>query len=118
MFLFLETKGDEDENVPSMEALEISKKSTIQSIPTYFGGEEEDDIPDMADYEEPDNLIENDPVSHHVFCISRCLVIKCLNSWELFGYLMQATLQSTYLVAHEPDEDNILRTRTYDVSIM
>lgn len=30
---------------------------------------------------------------------------------------MKATLQSTYLVAHEPDDDNILRTRTYDVSI-
>lgn len=30
---------------------------------------------------------------------------------------MQATLQTTYLVAHEPDDDNILRTRTYDVSI-
>ncbi|KAF3636989.1 Ubiquitin-like-conjugating enzyme ATG3 [Capsicum annuum] len=29
----------------------------------------------------------------------------------------QATLQTTYLVANEPDDDNILRTRTYDVSI-
>ncbi|KAH8521671.1 hypothetical protein Peur_040320 [Populus x canadensis] len=85
-----ETKGDEDENVPSMEALEISaKKSFIQTNPSYFGGEEEEDIPDMADFEDPDNLIESDP----------------------------ATLQTTYLVAHEPDDDNILRTRTYDVSI-
>lgn len=84
-----ETKGDEDDNVPLMEALEISKKNHIQSIPSYFGGEEEEDIPDMADYEDPDNLVETDP----------------------------ATLQSTYLVAHEPDDDNILRTRTYDVSI-
>ncbi|KAL9406222.1 hypothetical protein Peur_003194 [Populus x canadensis] len=85
-----ETKGDEDENVPSMEALEISaKKSLIQTNPSYFGGEEEEDIPDMADFEDPDNLIESDP----------------------------ATLQTTYLVAHEPDDDNILRTRTYDVSI-
>ncbi|XP_043813796.1 autophagy-related protein 3 isoform X2 [Manihot esculenta] len=84
-----ETKGDEDDNVPSMEALEISKKNHIQSIPSYFGGEEEEDIPDMTDYEDPNNLIETDP----------------------------ATLHSTYLVAHEPDDDNILRTRTYDVSI-
>ncbi|KAG5228575.1 hypothetical protein OIU76_018012 [Salix suchowensis] len=85
-----ETKGDEDENVPSMEALEISaKKSLIQTNPSYFGGEEEEDIPDMADFEDPDNIIESDP----------------------------ATLQTTYLVAHEPDDDNILRTRTYDVSI-
>ncbi|KAJ6714677.1 UBIQUITIN-LIKE-CONJUGATING ENZYME ATG3 [Salix viminalis] len=85
-----ETKGGEDENVPSMEALEISaKKSLIQTNPSYFGGEEEEDIPDMTDFEDPDNLIESDP----------------------------ATLQTTYLVAHEPDDDNILRTRTYDVSI-
>lgn len=81
-------KNDE-ENLPSMETLEISKKNTIQSISSYFGGEDEEDIPDMAEYEDPDNLIETDP----------------------------ATLQSTYLVAHEPDDDNILRTRTYDVSI-
>ncbi|KAF9689533.1 hypothetical protein SADUNF_Sadunf01G0101900 [Salix dunnii] len=85
-----ETKGDDDENVPSMEAIEISaKKSLIQTNPSYFGGEEEEDIPDMADFEDPDNLIDSDP----------------------------ATLQTTYLVAHEPDDDNILRTRTYDVSI-
>ncbi|KAB1204805.1 Autophagy-related protein 3 [Morella rubra] len=84
-----ENKRDDDDDLPSMETLEISQTKPIQSIPTYFGGEEEEDIPDMAEYDEPDNLIEMDP----------------------------ATLQSTYLVAHEPDEDNILRTRTYDVSI-
>ncbi|EYU20206.1 hypothetical protein MIMGU_mgv1a007075mg [Erythranthe guttata] len=84
-----ENKNDEDENLPSMETLEISKKETIQSIPSYFGEEEEEDIPDMAEFEDADNLIENDP----------------------------ATLQTTYLVAQEPDDDNILRTRTYDVSI-
>ncbi|KAE8056128.1 hypothetical protein FH972_012922 [Carpinus fangiana] len=84
-----ENKCDEDDNLPTMETLEISRKNPIRSIPSYFGGEEEEDIPDMADYDEPDNLIENDP----------------------------ATLQSTYIVAQEPDEDNIIRTRTYDVSI-
>ncbi|XP_058181638.1 autophagy-related protein 3 [Rhododendron vialii] len=84
-----DNKHEEEENLPSMETLEISKKNTIQSIASHFGGEEEEDIPDMAEYEEPDNLIETDP----------------------------ATLQSTYLVAQEPDDDNILRTRTYDVSI-
>ncbi|KAH7557385.1 hypothetical protein ACOSP7_027098 [Xanthoceras sorbifolium] len=82
-------KCDEDDNLPSMEALEISKKSTVMSISNHFGGEDEEDIPDMAEYDEPDSLIETDP----------------------------ATLQSTYLVVHEPDDDNILRTRTYDVSI-
>ncbi|KAG8381538.1 hypothetical protein BUALT_Bualt06G0132100 [Buddleja alternifolia] len=84
-----ENKDEQDEDLPSMETLEISKKNTIQSISSYFGGEEEEDIPDLAEFEEADNLVENDP----------------------------ATLQTTYLVAHEPDDDNILRTRTYDVSI-
>ncbi|KAL5728404.1 E2-like enzyme [Ranunculus cassubicifolius] len=83
-----ETDGDE-EDFPSMETLEISKNKTIQSIPSYFGGEEEEDIPDMLEYEESDNLVDTD----------------------------EATLQTTYLVAHEPDDDNILRTRTYDISI-
>ncbi|PHT44999.1 Autophagy-related protein 3 [Capsicum baccatum] len=81
--------GAEDDSLPSIDTLEINKKNTIQSIPSYFGGEEEEDIPDMGEYEEADNLIETDP----------------------------ATLQTTYLVANEPDDDNILRTRTYDVSI-
>lgn len=83
-----ENNNDEDENLPSMETLEISKNSTIQAIPTYFGGEAEEDIPDMAEFENTDNLVETDP----------------------------ATLPD-YLVAHEPEDDNILRTRTYDVSI-
>ncbi|KAJ1426525.1 Autophagy-related protein 3, N-terminal [Sesbania bispinosa] len=84
-----ETKSDEDDNLPSMESLEISKKSPIKQIPSYMGVEDDEDIPDMAEFEETDNVIETDP----------------------------ATLQSTYPIAHEPDDDNILRTRTYDVSI-
>ncbi|KAG1354419.1 autophagy-related protein 3 [Cocos nucifera] len=84
-----ETKRDEEDNFPSMDTLEISKGQAIRSIPSYFGGEEEEDIPDMADFEGSDNLVENDP----------------------------ATLQPTYFVAHEPEDDNILRTRTYDISI-
>lgn len=83
-----ETTGDEDESLPTIENLDIKKNGVIQSISSYFGGDEED-IPDMEEYQEADNLIETDP----------------------------ASLQSTYLVAHEPDDDNILRTRTYDVSI-
>ncbi|XP_065028906.1 autophagy-related protein 3-like [Musa acuminata AAA Group] len=84
-----ETKSSEVEGLPSMESLEISKGAAIRSIPAYFGGEEEEDIPDMEDYEDPENLIETDT----------------------------ATLKSTYFVANEPEDDNILRTRTYDVSI-
>ncbi|KAK4749680.1 hypothetical protein SAY87_027129 [Trapa incisa] len=84
-----ETKLDENERLPSIENLDVSTKSGIQSIPSYFGRDEEEDIPDMAEFDDPSNLIETDP----------------------------ATLQSTYLVAHEPDDDNILRTRTYDISI-
>lgn len=46
-----------------MEALDIGKKSTVMSISNHFGGEEEEDIPDMEGYNEPDSLIETDPVS-------------------------------------------------------
>ena len=46
-----------------MESLEISKKSnSIKQIPSYMGGEEEEDIPDMAEFEETDNIV-TDPVS-------------------------------------------------------
>ncbi|MBA0605241.1 hypothetical protein Godav_017833 [Gossypium davidsonii] len=83
-------RNDVEEILPSMETLEIRQNETVRSIPLYFGsGENEEDIPDMADYEEADNAIETDA----------------------------ATLPSDYLVAQEPDDDNILRTRTYDVSI-
>ncbi|CAA3008538.1 autophagy-related 3 [Olea europaea subsp. europaea] len=85
-----DTKSDKDENLPSMETLEISKRNTIQAISSYFGGEEEEEIPDMTEFEDADNIIENDD---------------------------PAILPTTYLMAHEPDDDNILRTRTYDVSI-
>ncbi|WOL10203.1 autophagy-related protein [Canna indica] len=83
------TKSSDEEGLPSMESLEISKGGAIRSIPSYFGGEEEEDIPDMADYEDSESFVETDP----------------------------ATLQSTYIVAKEPEDDNILRTRTYDISI-
>ena len=44
-----------------MEYLEISKNKAVKFTPSNFGGDDEEDIPDMADYEEPDNVI--DPVS-------------------------------------------------------
>ncbi|CAA7399732.1 unnamed protein product [Spirodela intermedia] len=84
-----ETQPNEEETIPSMESLAINSEGPIRSISTYFGGAEEEDIPDMASYGDPDNLLDVDP----------------------------ATLQPTYFVAQEPEEDNILRTRTYDVSI-
>lgn len=58
---FVEGKSAEEENLPSMENLEISKNKAVKFTPSYFGGDDEEDIPDMADYEEPDNVI--DPVS-------------------------------------------------------
>ncbi|WZZ26126.1 hypothetical protein YC2023_009527 [Brassica napus] len=84
-------------------ALDINKKSGIRSMPTYFGAEEEDDdIPDMEEFDEADNVVENDTF------LGLSVVDKSFSS------LSRATLQSTYLVAHEPDDDNILRTRTND----
>ncbi|KAK1303939.1 Autophagy-related protein 3 [Acorus calamus] len=76
-----EMKKSEEEDLPSIETLEISKSQSIQTIPSYFGGEQEEDIPDMS--EDPD----------------------------------LASLPSQYFIAHEPNDDDILHTRTYDISI-
>eukprot|EP00249_Psilotum_nudum_P017010 c26107_g1_i1 orf=279-1220(+) len=80
--------GDE-ENVPMIETAESNRQQRIHIISRYAGGDEDDDVPDLADFECSENLIENDA----------------------------ATLEPSYIVANEPDDDNILRTRTYDVSI-
>ena len=45
-----------------MESLDISESKPIQSISSYFGGNDEGDIPDMAYFEGQDNIIESDPV--------------------------------------------------------
>lgn len=56
-----------------MESLETTESKPIQSISSYFGGEE-DDIPDMTDYEGQDNVIESDPVSGScLYCIVKIL---------------------------------------------
>lgn len=52
--------------MPSIDTLEISKGKVVQSIPSYFGGEEEEEIPDMADFENSENLVETDPVGVRV----------------------------------------------------
>ncbi|KAG6543515.1 hypothetical protein Mapa_015009 [Marchantia paleacea] len=83
-----DTKKDAEE-VPSMDTVENEERSRINIIPTYAAADDDDDVPDMAEFEDSDNVMQTD----------------------------EATLQQTYLVAHEPDDDNILRTRTYDVSI-
>ena len=54
---------DDEEKIPSIESLTINSEGPIRSISTYFGGAEEDDIPDMADFGDPDNLLDADPVS-------------------------------------------------------
>lgn len=72
-----------------METLEISKKNTIQSISSHFGGEEEEDIPDMEEYEDPDNLIETDPV--------RCVLVFSRN---VLLYMMQRL--DAVGINHEP----------------
>lgn len=58
-------KLDDDDNLPFMEALEISKNYNVhQSISDHFGGKEDEDIPDKVECEEP-NLIEANPVSYY-----------------------------------------------------
>ncbi|KAL5652548.1 hypothetical protein ACJX0J_038006, partial [Zea mays] len=82
------SKTEEEEDIPSMDTLDIGRSDGIKSIPSYFSGgkdEEEEDIPDMDTYEDTgDNLAAAEP---------------------------------SYFIAEEPEDDNILHTRTYDVSI-
>lgn len=74
---------DDDDNLPSMEALEISRNNNVhQSISNHFGGEEEEDIPDMAEYEEPNSLMEADPVSHYWLCLCHRF-----NTWNNTSYI-------------------------------
>ncbi|XP_050156643.1 autophagy-related protein 3-like isoform X7 [Malus sylvestris] len=54
-------RSGEEENLPAIESLEISKNRDVKSVPSHVGAEDEDDIPNMADFEEADN-IEFDPV--------------------------------------------------------
>lgn len=72
------SENNQEEDLPSMDALEISKenKGGIKSIPTYFGGEEDDDIPDMEGFEESDNLAEADPVNVPPFLFKLFLLKK------------------------------------------
>lgn len=46
-----------------MESLEISDKSSAKPVSSFKEGEDEEDIPDMAEFTEYDNIIETDPVS-------------------------------------------------------
>ncbi|KAL5663264.1 hypothetical protein ACJX0J_023372, partial [Zea mays] len=49
------SKPEEEEDIPSMDTLDIGRSDGIKSIPSYFSGgkdEEEEDIPDMDTYED------------------------------------------------------------------
>uniref|UniRef100_A0A453E8E7 Uncharacterized protein n=1 Tax=Aegilops tauschii subsp. strangulata TaxID=200361 RepID=A0A453E8E7_AEGTS len=73
-----------------MDTLDIAKVEEIKSIPSYFGaGEKPDEEEDIHD----------------------------MDTYEDTGDHSTATPQPSYFVTEEPDDDNILLTRTYDVSI-
>ena len=85
-----ESKSDDNENLPSMDTLEISKKNTIQSFPSYFGGEDEDNIPEMDELEDVDNLIETDPVSFsqgHFYISAYVLFFWCKITFFRFSWI-------------------------------
>ncbi|KAK6920356.1 Ubiquitin-like-conjugating enzyme Atg3/Atg10 [Dillenia turbinata] len=58
-----ETKGDVEENLPSMETLEISKNNTIKSISSYLGDVKEEDIPDIS---------KNNTIKSARCCVQTC----------------------------------------------
>jgi hypothetical protein len=83
----------EEEDLPSMDALEVSKenKRGIKSIPTYFGGEDDDDIPDMEGFEDSDNLVESDPVNILFFFLFQVILTgkKENKSWKFVINLIE-----------------------------
>ncbi|KAL5679201.1 hypothetical protein ACJX0J_005586, partial [Zea mays] len=53
------SKPEEEEDIPSMDTLDIGRSDGIKSIPSYFSGgkdEEEEDIPDMDTYEDTGDI--------------------------------------------------------------
>lgn len=57
--LMLASKPEEEEDIPSMDTLDIGRSDGIKSIPSYFSGgkdEEEEDIPDMDTYEDTGDI--------------------------------------------------------------
>lgn len=83
-------KSDEDDNLPSMETLDINKSETVKSISNHFGVEEEEDIPDMAEFENSDSLVE-DPVScYNILCC--CSFSKILILFQFLALLIMQWL--------------------------
>ncbi|KAL5656262.1 hypothetical protein ACJX0J_035581, partial [Zea mays] len=74
------SKPEEEEDIPSMDTLDIGRSDGIKSIPSYFSGgkdEEEEDIPDMDTYEDTGDicyLISSTPCTSE-FCHSRSATI-------------------------------------------
>ena len=66
----------EEENVPSIDALETQERRQIHAIPSYFGVDDEEEIPDMAEYKQPDNAVDIDAVSNSIFQWTIVIVIK------------------------------------------
>ncbi|XP_050156637.1 autophagy-related protein 3-like isoform X1 [Malus sylvestris] len=77
-------RSGEEENLPAIESLEISKNRDVKSVPSHVGAEDEDDIPNMADFEEADN-IEFDPVQHfpHLNSVAYFLLPGMINTTRL-----------------------------------
>eukprot|EP00242_Pyramimonas_sp_CCMP2087_P001188 CAMPEP_0198232184 /NCGR_PEP_ID=MMETSP1445-20131203/115594_1 /TAXON_ID=36898 /ORGANISM="Pyramimonas sp., Strain CCMP2087" /LENGTH=292 /DNA_ID=CAMNT_0043912839 /DNA_START=191 /DNA_END=1069 /DNA_ORIENTATION=+ len=80
--------GAMEEDIPSMDDTPSVPKRSDEEANTGNANDDDDGIPDMADFETDDATMEVD----------------------------EASLPTPYLVATEP-EDHIVRTRTYDLSI-
>ncbi|KAG0542391.1 hypothetical protein BDA96_02G099700 [Sorghum bicolor] len=85
------SKPEEEEDIPDMDTFGMGRSDGIKSsIPSYFsGGKEEEEEEDIPDMDNyKDTRADN-----------------------------LAAAERSCIVAEEPEDDNILRTRTYDVSI-
>ncbi|WOL15956.1 hypothetical protein Cni_G24738 [Canna indica] len=105
-----ETKSSEVEVLPSMDSLEINKSGAIKSIPSYFGGAEEEEIPDMADYEGSENLVETDAASA---CFMYDKYYQTPRVW-LTGYNESRMPLQPELVFEDVSQDHARKTVTIE----
>eukprot|EP01018_Ginkgo_biloba_P001969 Gb_27675 [translate_table: standard] len=59
----------DEENVPSIDTSERQERRNIHSISSYFGVDDEEEIPDMAEYEESENVTDNDAAILKSLCL-------------------------------------------------
>ncbi|KAK1312584.1 putative LRR receptor-like serine/threonine-protein kinase [Acorus calamus] len=101
-------KKSEEEDLPSIETLEISKSQSIQTIPSYFGGEQEEDIPDMSEDHDLTHLIKEACATRHPIQSSGFISIDCGSN--------ESYVDPTTTIEYKADRPYISTGETHTIS--